>query len=510
MAHRILLLTAFALLFARISVAQGVPGTDVNSCLSGKTSCIKTYASGLLKCREKCQKKPSSCGQVQSDCEAKVVARFNGSPSPARGCFARLEARSNPEIPESVCTTVGDAAEMASQANACVIGLLGSLERVPTPIGQAFPATGQTTCWDSAGTSISCTGTGQDGEIRAGGTLAYQDNGDGTVTDVNTGLTWEQLDDNNTGGIHDQHDQYNWTQAFTKIEALNTPPCFANHCDWRLPNYKELISLVNLQAGAYASISSTFRAGCAPGCTIPACSCTPTFGSGFWTSSTAPAEPAVALEVWFGNGLASGQYKGEQLTVRAVRGASGTLPRTGQTLCWDSVGGVISCAGTGQDGELQAGVAQGYNDNGDGTITDTSTLLTWEKLDDNDTGGIHDHNNGYYWMDASTVKIAALNSPPCFAGHCDWRLPNYKELMSILDLSDPAGAPSAFRVSCAPGCTAATCSCPGGFNLPFWSSSTAASFPSNAWVRLPGLNLDPQPKQYFNYLFGARAVRGGL
>jgi hypothetical protein len=71
---------------------------------------------------------------------------------------------------------------------------------------QKFPATGQTTCYDSAGTVIACAGTGQDGDIQAGATLRYQDNGDGTVTDKNTGLVWEKKSDD--GGIHDMDNLY--------------------------------------------------------------------------------------------------------------------------------------------------------------------------------------------------------------------------------------------------------------------------------------------------------------
>jgi hypothetical protein len=72
--------------------------------------------------------------------------------------------------------------------------------------GGAFPATGQTTCWDSAGTVIPCAGTGHDGEIQAGATLAYTDNGDGTITDDNTGLMWEKLSDD--GSINDKDTTY--------------------------------------------------------------------------------------------------------------------------------------------------------------------------------------------------------------------------------------------------------------------------------------------------------------
>src|SRR5215510_10778276 len=60
------------------------------------------------------------------------------------------------------------------------------------PTDGGFPATGQTTCWDSSGTLIPCAGTGQDGDTRAGAPLAYTDNGDGTITDDDTGLMWEK------------------------------------------------------------------------------------------------------------------------------------------------------------------------------------------------------------------------------------------------------------------------------------------------------------------------------
>jgi hypothetical protein len=51
---------------------------------------------------------------------------------------------------------------------------------------------------------------------------------------------------------------------------------------------------------------------------------------------------------------------------------SAPVPQTGQTLCVDQSGS-INCAGTGQDGDLQAGVAlpqPRFTDNGDGTVTD--------------------------------------------------------------------------------------------------------------------------------------------
>src|SRR5205809_555458 len=108
------------------------------------------------------------------------------------------------------------------------------------------------------------------------------------------------------------------------------------------------------------------------------------------------------------------------------------LPSTGQTTCWNSSGSIISCAGTGQDGELRKGAALAYIDNGDGTIIDLNTGLMWEKLSSDRS--VHDTNNIYTWDQAFSVHVATLNANN-FAAHNDWRLPNVKELQSIIDYS---------------------------------------------------------------------------
>lgn len=169
-----------------------------------------------------------------------------------------------------------------------------------------------------------------------------------------------------------------------------------------------------------------------------------------------------------------------------IFGVTGTvLPgqrlKTGQTQCDPGYGGLVSCPGSpaGQDGALSKGLARQYIDNGDGTITDTKTGLMWEKLDDNDGGGIHDQDDFYTWYDAFTTKIATLNSGGGFAGHTDWRLPNTNELQSLIDYgrSGPAIDPS-FNTRCSPSCTVTTCSCTYGL---YWASTTYQDSPYYAW-----------------------------
>ena len=106
------------------------------------------------------------------------------------------------------------------------------------------------------------------------------------------------------------------------------------------------------------------------------------------------------------------------------------LPVTGQTTCHDLDGNTIDCTGTGQDGEVRAGVARSFPDNGDGTITDDATGLMWEKLSNDDS--IHDVDTVYTWDNAFASKLATLNSTN-FAGHSDWRLPNRFELESLVN-----------------------------------------------------------------------------
>ena len=91
----------------------------------------------------------------------------------------------------------------------------------PTRSGSAgiiqLPKTGQTTCYDTAGTVVSCGGTGQDGEIQAGvplPNLRFTDNSDGTVTDNLTGLIWTK--DANLPGT-----TTTWQQALDYVAGMN-------------------------------------------------------------------------------------------------------------------------------------------------------------------------------------------------------------------------------------------------------------------------------------------------
>jgi hypothetical protein len=199
---------------------------------------------------------------------------------------------------------------------------IAALQAAPSDPGQLFPATGQTTCYDSVGTVILCTNTGQDGDLQAGAALSYTDNGDGTITDNNAGLMWEKLcDEDPTPGTtcpaeHDVDTTYTWADAFGKIATLNTAN-FAGHNDWRLPNVKELQSIVNYQNSSPA-VSLEFNTGCTAPCSVTTCSCTDE--GNHWSSTSVAPNGEFAWNVNFASGNVDIVNKqGFVLRVRAVR-----------------------------------------------------------------------------------------------------------------------------------------------------------------------------------------------
>lgn len=155
---------------------------------------------------------------------------------------------------------------------------------------------------------------GEDSQTMAGLPRSYRDNGDGTLSDLQTGLTWERLSDD--GSVHDVDTTYDWASAFSKIAALNTPPCFTFHCDWRLPNATEALSIASYDSTS-SGVAAVFDQGCAVGCAGTACSCAAAF---YWTSTSRYIDGTNA---WlFGSDVGALYFEGKTTPhgVRAVRG----------------------------------------------------------------------------------------------------------------------------------------------------------------------------------------------
>jgi hypothetical protein len=123
-------------------------------------------------------------------------------------------------------------------ADASLFKLNFGRSKIVNPCPSAGPAlvpkTGQTTSY----------GTGDDGELKIGVAWPnprFTDNGDGTITDNLTGLIW--LKNANCFGTR------TWDQALSDSNALNSGECGLTDGsiagNWRLPNRRELLSLID-------------------------------------------------------------------------------------------------------------------------------------------------------------------------------------------------------------------------------------------------------------------------
>ena len=125
-------------------------------------------------------------------------------------------------------------------------------------------------------------------------------NGDNTVTDVSTGLMWQQAG---------AESEMSWDAAISHCEGMS----LAGYNDWRLPNREELRSIVDYNVSDPAIKSDFFS---------------DTVSSMYWSSSTILGDsqgPFRAWGVYFGNGIANYYYKSDAYYVRAVRGGQAWL-----------------------------------------------------------------------------------------------------------------------------------------------------------------------------------------
>ena len=173
-----------------------------------------------------------------------------------------------------------------------------------------LPGTGQTKFFNTAGDEIPRPEKGdpyygQDAHYQPAYNQvhysSYTIEGDAVVVDHRTGLMWEQKTSANNG------DTYTWTDAFDVfISSMNTNQ-YAGYDDWRLPNMKELFSLI-----------SDFDPGNAP--YINKDYFPNTASAFYWTSTTYAPYTDYAVLVTFSYGLVSSLGKATGLRVRAVRG----------------------------------------------------------------------------------------------------------------------------------------------------------------------------------------------
>jgi hypothetical protein len=309
----------------------------------------------------------------------------------------------------------------------------------------------------------------------------FSDNDDGTVTDTSTGLQWKRCAEGQSwngvtstceGGVA----LYTWQQALQIADNQSTD-------DWRLPNTKELASIVELACTEPAIDLIAF-----PG--------TPS-KEGFWSSSPVANVPDKNGHAWFmaytgGDGYGG---KGTPYAVRLVRDEGGTpspgtspLNDTGITTCGDAEtppSNSLTCPVDqfpGQDAEFGRDVTHDNDTDGHAGFSFTkldangnplgADALSWTCVRDNVTGRVWEvkTNDGalplrdkdwtYTWYDPDPALngghagtqdggtcfggiscdtysyLQAVNDPARgLCGAHDWRLPTREELRSIVDYS---------------------------------------------------------------------------
>lgn len=265
---------------------------------------------------------------------------------------------------------------------------------------EPLPVTGQTNSF----------AVGDDGDLQKGVTnpnpyaSRFTHSGSGRYLDTRTGLEWYVSDGYNTY----------WSSAINNCESADV----GGATDWRLPNVREMLSLLD-----YGQSTPMLPEG------HPFADWTNTV---YWASTLSPHDTDYALTVNLNNGAVSVGHRGVSeycfCLVRWITEPSdiAAVPKTGQ---------ILSLV-TGDDGYYQKGVTvsgERFVDNGNGTVNDSQTGLMWLK----DAGAI----GRTEWSNAVEVCESMH-----FGSYSDWRLPNARELESLVSYStnSPPVSPDVF------------------------------------------------------------------
>ena len=291
----------------------------------------------------------------------------------------------------------------------CALALLAAGAAAAQSLPYRVVDTGQTKTYDGFGEiAPPASGEayyGQDAQC-SGPSPAYRDNGDGTVTDLVTGLMWSRSPDLNGDGVIDAADKRTYDQAVSGASSF----ALAGYADWRLPSVKELYSLIDFRGTDPAGPDPD------PALLRPFID-TSVFAFGYGDTSAGDrlidaqfasctryvSTTMGGAETMFGVNFADGRIKGYPT------GASPMHP-DGKTFY------VLYVRGNGGYGKND------FSDGGDGTVTDRATGLMWARAD-----------SGYAMTwEGALLWVQAMNAEG-YLGHEDWRLPNAKELQSIVD-----------------------------------------------------------------------------
>lgn len=264
-----------------------------------------------------------------------------------------------------------------------------------------------------------------------------------TVQDRLTGLIW-------TKDAAESMFPLTWAESLDLVRRMNRVETFG-FSDWRLPNRRELFSLLSHKMTNPA---------------LPEGHPFDNVFSGYYWSSTTMAR--LSAEAWYvniGKGRVYTGMKHGSAMVWPVRGGEQGqvhVPWTGQKMCYTRSGKIEPCNGTGQDAELRRCVpwpSPRFTKSGD-LVLDLLTGLEWTSN--------ADHGGGPVDWDSAFEVVAKINQRE-LAGHADWRLPSIRELESITDMGSHSPAIAQehpFK----------------NVRLWYWSATTSAYDPSYAWT----------------------------
>jgi hypothetical protein len=220
---------------------------------------------------------------------------------------------------------------------------------------------------------------------------SYRDNGDGTVSDLNSGLMWVKARGTKTS----------WTLATAGAASSRV----AGYTDWRMPTIKDLYSLIKFTGVQGPSMTSS--AGYIPFID------TGYFDFLYGSGSSTVGDRVIDSQDWSAN-LYAGKIMTNQSAAFGVNFADGRI-KGYPTTSTNYVRYVRENANYG---------VNAFKNNGDGTITDDATRLMWSQADS---------AMGLDWQ-AALAWVQTKNAQS-YLGYTDWRLPNTKELQSIVDYS---------------------------------------------------------------------------
>jgi len=288
--------------------------------------------------------------------------------------------------------------------------------------------TDQIQCYNADGGLQDCAGSGQDGEMRIG--LEWPsprfDARAGVVMDRLSGLMWTR-----DAGLTEF--PQTWSEALDFIAKMNRDAACA-YQDWRLPGRRELFSLVS-----HDRINPALPAG-APFENV--------FAGYYWTATTCSRLKDQTWYIHLGGGrIYRGMKYGSYMVWPVRRGSS--APAT------------VSAADRRADADSESccdPTGDYVVDNG--TVYDRRTGLGWAKMAALCSAPLS-------WP-ASLDFIRRMNAAKAH-GHADWRLPNVRELESLIDVRrhGPALSDGHSFGQVPDGC---------------WSSTTSVYEPRYAWV----------------------------